>query len=48
VIRKINGQSVAGAGDLARLYTQFNSLAAIQAEVQRGGNTVQLSYSIQP
>lgn len=48
VIRKVNGQAVASPGDLARLYTQFGTLSAIQAEVQRGSATVQLSYSIQP
>lgn len=48
VIRKVNGQVVASPGDLARLYTQFNSLSSIQAEVQRGGNTLQLSYAINP
>ena len=48
VIRKVNGQAIASQGDLARLYTQFNSLSQIQAEVQRGGSTVHLSYSLQP
>ncbi|MGZ5033028.1 MAG: type II secretion system protein N [Usitatibacter sp.] len=48
VIRKLNGQPVASTGDLARLYTQFATLASVQAEVQRGTSTVQLSYSIQP
>ena len=48
IIRKVNGQSVASQGDLARVYTQFNSLSLVQAEVQRGGSTVQLSYSVQP
>lgn len=48
VIRKVNGQAVASTGDLARLYTQFATLNSIQAEVQRGGATVQLSYAIQP
>jgi general secretion pathway protein C len=48
VIRKVNGQPIASQGDLARIYTQFNSLSLVQAEVQRGGNTLQLSYSIQP
>lgn len=48
VIRKVNGQTVASQGDLARLYTQFNSLSQVQAEVQRGGMTVHLSYSLQP
>lgn len=48
IIRKVNGQAVASQGDLARVYTQFNSLSLVQAEVQRGGNTVQLSYSVQP
>jgi len=47
VIKKLNGQLVASTGDLARLYTQFNTLSSIQAEVQRGGSTVQLFYSIQ-
>ena len=48
IIRKLNGQAVASPGDLARLYQQFGTLSAIQAEVQRAGMTVQLSYAIQP
>ena len=48
VIRKVNGQAVASPGDLARLYQQFASLSAVQAEVQRGGATLQLSYAINP
>jgi general secretion pathway protein C len=48
VIKKVNGQTVASTGDLARLYTQFATTSAIQAEVQRGSQTVQLTYSIQP
>jgi general secretion pathway protein C len=48
IIRKVNGQTVASQGDLARVYTQFNSLSLVQAEVQRGGTTVQLSYAVQP
>ena len=48
VIRRINGQPVASAGDLARLYAQYSILSSIQADVQRGSNTVQLSYAIQP
>jgi general secretion pathway protein C len=48
VIRKVNGQAVASPGDLARLYTQFNTISLIQAEVQRGSSTLQLSYAIQP
>ncbi len=48
VIRKVNGQPVASTGDLARIYTQFSLLTSIQAEVLRGGSTVQLSYAVQP
>jgi general secretion pathway protein C len=48
VIRKVNGQKVASAGDLARLYTRFNTLSLVQAEIQRGQSTLQLSYQIQP
>ena len=48
VIKRVNGQEVASAGDLARLYTQFNTLSLIQAEIQRGQSTLQLSYQIQP
>ncbi|MGZ5042067.1 MAG: type II secretion system protein N [Usitatibacter sp.] len=48
VIRKVNGQGVASPGDLARLYQQFGTLSLIQAEVQRGGATIQLSYAIRP
>jgi general secretion pathway protein C len=48
VIKRVNGQPVASTGDLARLYAQYSMLSSIQAEVQRGSNTVQLSYAIQP
>lgn len=48
LIKKVNGQVVASTGDLARLYTQFATLSMIQAEVQRGNATLQLSYSINP
>ena len=48
VIKKVNGQNVASPGDLARLYTQFATLSLVQAEVQRGGATLQLSFAIQP
>jgi len=48
VIKKVNGQPVQSTGDLARLYQQFATLSLIQAEVQRGQGTLQLSYAIQP
>ncbi len=48
VIRKVNGQTVASAGDLARLHQQFATLSLVQAEVQRGTAAVQLNYTIQP
>jgi len=48
VIRKVNGQAVASAGDLARLYQQFATTSLIQAEIQRGTATVQLSYNVNP
>lgn len=48
IIRRVNGQAVSSQGDLARVYTQFGSLSSIQAEVQRGGSTLQLSYTVQP
>jgi len=48
VIKKVNGQAVASPGDLARLYQQFGTLSLVQAEVQRGTATLQLSYAIQP
>lgn len=48
IIKKVNGQNVASPGDLARLYQQFGTLSTIQAEVQRGSATIQLSYAIQP
>src|SRR5258706_6904906 len=47
VLRKINGQVVASPGDLARLYQQFATLSTVNAEVERGGTIVQLSYRIQ-
>jgi general secretion pathway protein C len=46
LIRKVNGQSVSSTGDLARLYQQFATLTQIQAEVQRGNETLHLSYQI--
>jgi general secretion pathway protein C len=48
VIKKVNGQSVASPGDLARLYQQFANISLVQAEIQRGNATLQLSYAIQP
>ena len=48
VIKRVNGQTVQSTGDLARLYQQFATLSLIQAEVQRGQSTLQLSYAIQP
>jgi general secretion pathway protein C len=48
IIKRVNGQAVAYQGDLARLYTQFGTLSSIQAEVQRGGSTLQLNYTVQP
>jgi general secretion pathway protein C len=47
-IKKINGQPVAGSGDLARFYQQFATTSVINAEIQRGSATIQLSYAIQP
>lgn len=48
VIRKVNGQAVASAGDLARLHQQFATTSLIQAEVQRGSSSVQINYTINP
>jgi general secretion pathway protein C len=48
VIKKINGQPVASSGDLARFYQQFATTSVINAEIQRGSQTLQLSYAIQP
>jgi len=46
VIRKVNGQTVASTGDLARLYQQFATISQIQAEIRRGNATLQLTYQI--
>lgn len=48
VITSVNGQAVASAGDLARLYQQFATTSLVQAEVRRGTGKVQLNYTIQP
>ena len=48
VIRKVNGQAVTSAGDLARLHQQFATTSLIQAEVQRGTQTLHLSYTVSP
>jgi type II secretory pathway component PulC len=48
VIKKINGKLVLSQGDLALLYGQFSSLSMVQAEVQRGATSLQMTFSIQP
>jgi len=48
VIKKVNGQAVASAGDLARLHQQFATTSLVQAEIQRGTAIVQLSYNVNP
>jgi general secretion pathway protein C len=48
IIRKVNGQAVASAGDLARLHQQFATTSLVQAEIQRGTAIVQLTYTIKP
>jgi len=48
VIKRVNGQAVASAGDLARLHQQFATTSLVQAEVLRGGQSVQLNYTINP
>lgn len=48
VIKKVNGQVVLSVGDLAQLYQQFATLSLIQADVQRGSATMQMSYTIRP
>ena len=47
VIKKVNGQAVASAGDLARLHQTFSTTSLVQADVQRGSAMVQLNYTIQ-
>lgn len=47
VIININGQPVASPGDLARLYSQFGTLAQVRVEVKRGGTPTMLTYAIQ-
>lgn len=46
VIKRVNGTPIAGTGDLARLYTQFNTLSTINADVQRGSEIVHLQYTV--
>ncbi len=48
VVKRVNGQAVASAGDLARLHQQFSTTSLVQAEILRGGQTVQLNYTINP
>ncbi len=48
VIKRVNGQAVASAGDLARLHQQFATISLVQAEIQRGTASVQLHYTINP
>ncbi len=47
VISAVNGQPVNSAGDLARLYSQFNTLSAVRVEVKRAGAPTVLNYAIQ-
>lgn len=46
IITAINGQPVNSAGDLARIYQQFGTLATIRADVRRAGTPISLSYTI--
>ena len=46
VIRRVNGQPIASQGDLARLYQTFATTNTIQAEIERAGQVVRLSYQI--
>lgn len=48
IIKRVNGQAVASAGDLARLHQQFATTSLVQAEILRGGQTVQLNYTVTP
>ena len=48
IIRKVNGQRVASAGDLARLHQAFATTSLIQAEIQRGTAAVKLIYNVNP
>lgn len=48
IIKRVNGQAVASAGDLARLHQQFATTSRIEAEIQRGTATVQLNYTVNP
>jgi general secretion pathway protein C len=48
IIKRVNGQAVASAGDLARLHQQFATTSLVQAEILRGGQAVQLNYTINP
>jgi general secretion pathway protein C len=47
VISAVNGQPVNSTGDLARLYSQFNTLTAVRVEVKRAGSPTILNYTIQ-
>jgi general secretion pathway protein C len=47
VIAAINGQPVNSAGDLARLYSQFNTISSVRVEVRRSGTPTVLNYSVQ-
>ena len=46
VIKRVNGTPIASTGDLARLYTEFNTLTTINADVQRGSELVHLQYTV--
>jgi len=48
VIKRVNGQAVASAGDLARLHQQFATTSLVQAEIQRGSAAIQLNYTVNP
>ena len=48
IIRRVNGQVVASAGDLARLHQQFATTSLVQADIQRGPTAIQLNYTINP
>lgn len=46
ILTAINGQTVLSQGDLVRIYSQFDSLGTVRAEIKRGGTPLAITYHI--
>jgi S1-C subfamily serine protease len=46
ILTAINGQPVLSQGDLVRIYSQFDSLGTVRAEIKRNNTPLAITYHI--